>query len=238
MEKQENWIGHPTAARRLTDEGVLYLDAENQSLALMLGAFRADEQLFDGANLWEVDRFVEGLEASADSMAPEMRKTLDKVRELGKKGNWPECRLQAKVINAVMREREKVERSDETILASLAELRAALPSQGSAPSESTQVGHSGAMANSRVNRMKARGNKLDHVIAQAKQRAADSNDPHSVWNSLCAMADKADLRTDVLLGLDGDGVKYRRDDGGPGWLNKRAFMARWARATLRNAKSR
>lgn len=111
MQHQDHWIGHPTAARRLTDDGVLYRDPENQSLTILLGAFPAEEQLFRGANLWKVDRFVEGLEASADSMAPEMRATLDKVRKLGKEGNWPECRLQAKTINTAMYARRELENS-------------------------------------------------------------------------------------------------------------------------------
>lgn len=94
--------------------------------------------------------------------------------------------------------------------------------------------YSSSNVESRVHKSNTRSNQLDHAIALAKQRS-DSDDPHAVWASLCTMAAKQELRPDVLLGVDEEGVKYRKDNDEPGWLNKRAFMARWSR---RNATSR
>jgi len=108
MTTKEHWIGHPTAARRLTDDGVLYQTPENQSLAVVLGVFDSAEHLFRGANLWEIDGFVEGLEANADPAAMLMRERLNKIRELGKQSNWAECHPHADVISAEMRSRREL----------------------------------------------------------------------------------------------------------------------------------
>lgn len=109
MTPQEHWIGHPTASRRLTNGGVLYQTPENQSLAVVLGVFADTKHVFHGANLWEIDGFVERLEAEADPAAVLMRERLNKIRELGKQGNWAECHPHADVINTEMRARRDLD---------------------------------------------------------------------------------------------------------------------------------
>jgi len=76
-----------------------------------------------------------------------------------------------------------------------------------------------------------RRRELSAEIELAIKNAANPDDPNSAWDALCEMADRR--ATPKLLGLDDDGVKYRKDNGEPGWMNKRAFIARWNR---RNGK--
>jgi hypothetical protein len=75
-----------------------------------------------------------------------------------------------------------------------------------------------------THRIKTRRRPLNTEIDIAQTKAANPDDSQSIWDALCAMADKQE--TDKLLGVDEDGVKYRDDSGNPAWLSKRAFMAR------------
>ncbi|WP_431226858.1 hypothetical protein [Burkholderia contaminans] len=101
MAKEREWIGHPSARRRQRLDGSYeYADPQNQSLAIMLGvrAFHPDSQLdsnralFTGASLWEMDRFVEGQEASMAPDAEKFRAALNEIRACFKNddmwGTW------------------------------------------------------------------------------------------------------------------------------------------------------
>jgi hypothetical protein len=122
MEKEPHWIGHQTAERRQTESGYVYRDPDNRSLSVMIGVpgFHRDTRIFDGANLWEVDRFVEGLEANADPTAEKFREALNTVRELYKSGDvvgeignskdWKSLHAHAEIINAGMRAQAQLER--------------------------------------------------------------------------------------------------------------------------------
>ncbi|CAB3778552.1 hypothetical protein [Paraburkholderia caffeinilytica] len=120
MEKEPHWIGHRTAERRQTENGYLYRDPDNQSLAIMVvPGFHGGTRIFSGANLWEVDRFVEGLEANADPAAEKFREALNAVRELfksadvvgkiGNNRNWKSLRAHAEMINVEMRAQAQLE---------------------------------------------------------------------------------------------------------------------------------
>jgi len=117
MEKEPHWIGHRTAERHQTENDYLYRDLNNQSLAIMLGvtAFHPAGSLFDGANLWEVDRFVEGLEAGSDPTAEKCRARLDMIRKLFKSGDLMACLPHADTINAEMRARRNLEAAQQRI---------------------------------------------------------------------------------------------------------------------------
>ncbi|MFL9885213.1 hypothetical protein PQR66_19375 [Paraburkholderia agricolaris] len=78
-----------------------------------------------------------------------------------------------------------------------------------------------------IHLIKNRRQPLDSEIEMAQSKAANPGDPQSIWDALCAMADRQE--TKKLLGLDEDGIKYRDDKGGAKWLSKRAFMARMKR---------
>ncbi|QVN10289.1 hypothetical protein [Burkholderia sp. LAS2] len=116
MAKEANWIGHSSAQRRKRRDGTYeYLDPQNQSIAIMLGvsAFHPESALFAGANLWEVDGFVERMETIAAPDAEMFREALNKIRERFKKddlcGNiheseaWDSLRAHAAIINVGMR---------------------------------------------------------------------------------------------------------------------------------------
>ncbi|AHI63164.1 hypothetical protein [Burkholderia thailandensis] len=126
MTKERDWIGHPSAQRRQRLDGTYeYADPQNQSLAIMLGvrAFHPDSgldpdrALFSGANLWEIDRFVEELEANMAPDAEKFRAALNEIRMCFKNddttGNvstslvWRSLRAHAEIISVGMRARAK-----------------------------------------------------------------------------------------------------------------------------------
>ncbi|MDN7558126.1 hypothetical protein [Burkholderia orbicola] len=122
MAKEREWIGHPSAQRRERRDGSYeYRDPDNQSLAIMLGvrAFHPDSTMFVGANLWEMDGFVERLETIADPDAERFREALNEMRQhfkhedmtgtVQKSKAWGYLRAHAAFINEGMLAREKVD---------------------------------------------------------------------------------------------------------------------------------
>ncbi len=59
-----------------------YLDPDNQSLALMLRmfTFRDGDRIFNGADLWALDEFVEQLEVASEPRAARLRAALNEIR--------------------------------------------------------------------------------------------------------------------------------------------------------------
>ncbi|MDN7993099.1 hypothetical protein QZM97_23780 [Burkholderia orbicola] len=86
MDDEPQWMGHPSAQRRMLRNGDTelceYLDPDNQSLALMLRmfTFRDGDRIFNGADLWALDEFVEQLEAASEPRAARLRAALNEIR--------------------------------------------------------------------------------------------------------------------------------------------------------------
>ncbi|MBY8605241.1 hypothetical protein K7N18_10365 [Burkholderia arboris] len=86
MADEPQWMGHPSAQRRMLRNGDTelceYLDPDNQSLALMLRmfTFRDGDRIFNGADLWALDEFVEQLEVASEPRAARLRAALNEIR--------------------------------------------------------------------------------------------------------------------------------------------------------------
>lgn len=207
MSRQEaDWFGHRTAERVVTDSVVLYRDPENQALIITLTA-SATADLFNGANLWEIDRFVEGLEASADPDAKLMRARLNKVRELGKQGNWAECHPHASAINEAMQRHRDVaeERHRAEAYAEIAQSRMLVETQSVSNSEASP--HAAA----RIHRSPGRRHRLAHIIAAAKEATTQPDNYHAVWDELVRIAEQPKPPAPLIGYVDSEGVKYRSD---------------------------
>ena len=171
----------------------MYRDPDNQSLAILIGSdFHRGTQIFDGANLWELDRFVESLEANADPAAEKFREALNAVRELYKNGDlvgeignskdWKSLRAHAEIINAGMRAQTLLD---------------AAPSVGSTAN------------NGKVHSLMRRTNALDAVIRMAKASAAEPDDYQSVWAALVQLAQRKERPAPLTGYAEGEGVLYQ-----------------------------
>lgn len=211
MEKKPHWIGHRTAERRQTESGYVYSDPDNQSLAIMIGVpgFHGNTSIFDGANLWEIDRYVEGLEANADPAAEKFREALNAVRELyrsgdlvGEVGNskdWKSLRAHAEIINAGMR----------------AQALSETPSP---------VGNTAN--NGKVHTLKRRTNALDAVIKMAKTKATDPDDYQSVWAALVQLAQGKGRPAPLTGYAEAEGVLYQDGENACKSFTKQALRKR------------
>lgn len=79
-------------------------------------------------------------------------------------------------------------------------------------------------------RPRRRIDALDHVLTRAKKEALDPNWP-SAWASLVQLAQSADRPPPLLGYVEGEGVKYQKDDSEKpiGWLTREAFRKRFGR---------
>lgn len=218
MSTEPSWIGHPSARRRMLRDGGYeryeYLDPENQSLALMLGmqALHPIGLLFAGANLWEIDRFVEGLESAADPRAERFRAVLNKIRstftsadlsgDIATNAAWDLLRALADDIVRAMSGWTEPDGTNTP------------PSKGS---DSPAV---------HTHRLRTRSNPLTAVIEKAKGKAADPDDYLSVWSVMTEMARSADRPAPLVGYADGAGVQWRNDDGDVRFLTKDALRKR------------
>lgn len=206
MTTQEHWIGHPTASRRLTDDGVLYQTPENQSLAVVLGVFADAKHLFQGANLWEIDGFVERLEAEADPAAALMRERLNKIRKLGEQGNWAECHPHADALGEAMQRHRDVadERHRANAYAEIVRSHQLAETQAEPSSEIRRQGEA------TVHRSPRRRHPLGHIIAAAQKATSEPDNHLAVWPELVRIAEQQPKPPAPLIGYASDeGVKYR-----------------------------
>ncbi|CAJ97162.1 Hypothetical protein H16_B2380 [Cupriavidus necator H16] len=91
----------------------MYRTPENQSLAIALAVplFSTADATYKGANLWEIDGFVETLESTCDHEAEALRSRLNRVRECwANSGDMELCRAHIDVLNEALLRRYEVAR--------------------------------------------------------------------------------------------------------------------------------
>jgi hypothetical protein len=109
VEKEPQWRGHRTAERRKTEDGFLYRDPANQTLAIKLLLWGAADPLSEGANLPNIDQFVEDLEGRDAPAAKMCRDRLNRIRELHKSGDMETCLAHVGRLTIAMQAREALE---------------------------------------------------------------------------------------------------------------------------------
>ena len=84
---------------------------------------------------------------------------------------------------------------------------------------------------SEEHRTRRRADPLAAVIKLAEQQALDATDWESVWAALVALAQPATRPAPLLGYVEGEGVKYQKDnaDGRVGFLSRDAFRKRFDR---------
>lgn len=79
--------------------------------------------------------------------------------------------------------------------------------------------------------VKRRADPLAAVLAEAKRKALDQTDWHSVWAALTKLAESADRPPPLLGYVEGEGVQYRVDDAAKpvAYLTREALRGRFRR---------
>ena len=85
----------------------------------------------------------------------------------------------------------------------------------------------------RKNRLKFRAEPLTAVLAKARATALDPSDWESAWAALVALAKSQDRPAPLLGYIEGEGVKYQKDNANKpvDWLSRDAYRKRHKRSS-------